>query len=324
MRIEPFDPWDDSVAPAYAGFLRAHTTEQWPEGLVAPAAYILNRLRHLGAVHKSHLHLAWDGDEIVGAGETFWWEAEDNRDRAYIHPAVAPHADLDAVLEGLFGAAGDVLRPLGRDVLMVEAVSGDPVGKWVEARGGKVGSVEQHNVCRLASLSRDDVGALAAAPPEGYELLAFDGDCPDEHLEAYTRLMETMNTAPRDDLTMEDWVYTPQRVRDYEKGLRDRGHTMWTVVAREVATGEFAAFNQLVTFPEWPEVIENEDTAVAIPHRGHGLGLYVKSVNLLRAMDSPAQVVSTWNAASNEHMLRVNRRLGFVREHVWDVWEMTL
>lgn len=324
MRIEPFDPWDEEAAPAYVEFTRAHTAEEWPKGHVPPGDYILNRLRHVSAIRRNRLWIAREGSSIVATAQTDWWEAEDNRDRAYFHAVVAPGVALDDVLPPLFDAAASLLKPLGRDVLMVEAQSGGAISAWTEARGGRVGSVEQHNVARLASLSRADLEAWAAAPPEGYELLAFDGDCPDEHLEAFTRLMDTMNDAPKDDLTYEDWVYTPARVRDYEQGLRDRGHTMWTVVARTVDTGELAAFNQLVVMPEWPEVIENEDTAVAVPHRGHGLGLYVKSVNLLRALDSPAHVVSTWNAASNEHMLRVNRMLGFVCETEWDVVEISV
>ncbi|HEU0130028.1 MAG TPA: hypothetical protein VFQ85_03435 [Mycobacteriales bacterium] len=134
-----------------------------------------------------------------------------------------------------------------------------------------------------------------------------------------------MNTAPRDDLTEEDWVYTPERVRDFEDAVAARGHTMLTVVAREVATGELAAFNQVVVHPEWPDVVENEDTAVAVPHRGRGLGRWVKALNVLRVLDeTPARVISTWNAASNGHMLRVNRELGFACQHVWESWEVSL
>ena len=43
----------------------------------------------------------------------------------------------------------------------------------------------------------------------------------------------------------------------------------------------------------------------------------------LRAMnETDAQCISTWNAASNAHMLRVNRRLGFVCEHLWHSYEI--
>jgi RimJ/RimL family protein N-acetyltransferase len=52
----------------------------------------------------------------------------------------------------------------------------------------------------------------------------------------------------------------------------------------------------------------------------------VKAVNILHALDDTprARRITTWNAASNEHMLRVNRRLGFVCEHTWENWEITL
>ena len=325
MHIERFDAAtaDEATARAYTTFLREHTAEQWPVGLPAPHGHILNRLANLSSTHRVHLWIARDGDAVVGAAELSWWEAPDNRDRAWLHPSVAPY-DED-VVEALMVPVTECVRPLGRMLMNVEVVEGDPLERWVQARGGTVGSVDEHNVCRVRSLDRGDVAALAAAVPDGYELVAFDGACPDDLLEAYTRLLDTMNTAPKDALTMEDWVYTPQRVRDYEAGLDARGHTMWTVVAREVATGELAGFNQLVVYPEWPELIQNEDTAVAIPHRGHGLGLWVKAVNLLRVIDdSDAQVVETWNAATNEHMLRVNRRLGFVCEHRWSTWEMPL
>jgi hypothetical protein len=325
VHIERFDAAtaDPATAAAYTSFLLAHTTEQFPVGLLPPPAFVLNRLANVSATHRVHLWLAREGSTVVGAAELSWWEAPDNRDRAWLHLSVAPYDE--SVVAALMAPVTACVDPLGRNLLNVEVPEGDPLEKWVEVRGGTVGAVDEHNVCRVRSLDRADLAALASNVPDGYELVAFDGACPDDLLEPYTRLMDTMNTAPRDDLTMEDWVYTPERVRDYEDGLAKRGHTMWSVIAREVATGELAAFNQLAIRPEWPEVIENEDTAVAIPHRGHGLGLWVKAVNLLRVVDSTdAVAVETWNSATNEHMLRVNRRLGFVCEHRWATWEMTV
>lgn len=325
VHIERFDAATagEGLATAYTSFLREHTTEQWPVGLPAPHGHILNRLANMSATHRVHLWVARDGDAVVGAAELSWWEAPDNRDRAWLHLSVAPY-DED-VVEALMVPVEECVRPVGRTLLNFEVPEGDPLEKWVEAHGGTVGSVDEHNVCRVRSLDRADVAALASAVPDGYELVAFDGGCPDDLLEPYTRLMDTMNTAPRDDLTMEDWVYTPDRIRDYEAGMAARGHTMWHVVAREVATGELAAFNQLCVRPDFPEVVENEDTAVAVPHRGRGLGLWIKAVNLLRVIDDTgAQVVETWNSATNEHMLRVNRRLGFVCEHRWASRELTL
>ena len=55
------------------------------------------------------------------------------------------------------------------------------------------------------------------------------------------------------------------------------------------------------------------DTGVRPDHRGHGLGAWMKAVNHLRLADERPDVewVQTWNAASNEPMLRINRALGF-------------
>ena len=48
-------------------------------------------------------------------------------------------------------------------------------------------------------------------------------------------------------------------------------------------------------------------------HRGHRLGLRVKIAMLrwLQEAEPKLVVVSTWNAASNDHMIEVNEILGY-------------
>ena len=323
MHISPFDPHTASAAEcaAYASLVAEARVDATPDGLRQPAAYVLNRLRNRSADDVTRI---WTADGDAGAVEMSWREAPDNRDRAWLTVDVpaARHSD-DAVLALLREAAASA-APDGRTLLNVDTPAESALDAWVSGQGGKLGSVEQHNVVRLRSVSREDVAALAAAVPAGYELVAFDDACPDDLMESLARLADTMNTAPRDDLTMEDWTYSPETLRRWEDGLARRGHTLWTVCARSVETGELAGFNQLVVRPDYAEVVENEDTAVAVAHRGHGLGLWIKAVNLLRVLDEQPQAlcVETWNAASNEHMLRVNRRLGFVCEHLWHSWEL--
>jgi GNAT superfamily N-acetyltransferase len=327
VRIEAFDPRtaDEATALAYCSVLQEAAADSWPAGLTPPPEHLLNRVRNMNADQRNFIWLAYDGDEAFAVAEVSWWEAPDNRDRGWLYVEVTPERWSPELVAAFVPAVAETMRAHGRTLLNVEVPRGHPMNGWLEAHGGRRGSVEEHNVWRSAGADAGDLRALSAVP-DGYELVAFDGACPEELLEAYTRLADTMNTAPRDDLTMEDWVYTPQRVRNWEQGIERRGHTIWTIVAREVATGELAAFNQLVVRPEWPECIENEDTAVAVAHRGHGLGLCIKATNLLRVVTErpEAQAVETWNAASNTHMLRVNRRLGFVAEHVWESWEIGL
>jgi RimJ/RimL family protein N-acetyltransferase len=324
VRISPFDPRtaSETECAAYAGLVdhaRRHST---PDGIARPAAYVLNRLRHRGRTNVTTVRTLHDGDVLTGAIEVSWQEVPDNRNRSWVTLDLPVHSG--AALAALAAAAAEVSLAADRPLLTVETAYGSAQSAWVAAHGGRRGSVEEHNVVRLASLSHDDVSALAAAAPTGYEALVWDGGTPDDLLGAYARLVETMNTAPFDDLTFEDFTFSPELIREWEATLAARGHDRWVVVAREAATGALAGFNELVVRPEWPEVVENEDTAVAVPHRGHGIGLWIKAVNLLRVLDErpEAVCVETWNAASNEHMLRVNRRLGFVPEHLRETWEL--
>jgi GNAT superfamily N-acetyltransferase len=325
VRLEPFDARtaDDATAAAYAALLADSRVPSTPEGLRLPAAYVLNRLRHFSPEHVVRIVVAWSDDGApVGAVEVFWWDGPDNRDKAWVH---LDYRAFDAgVVAPLMAAAASVASAAGRTVLVTEVVAGSPMRDWLAAHGGRLGSAEEHNVLRLRDVARADLDALAGAVPEGYSLLHLDGPTPDELVEPYVRLVHAMNDAPRDDLSLEDFVFTPERLRNWEAGLAARGHRHLTAFARHDASGELAAFNQLVVRPEWPESVENEDTAVARDHRGHGLGLCVKAANLVRLLDEhpEAECVETWNAASNAHMLRVNRRLGFVCEHRWESWEV--
>jgi GNAT superfamily N-acetyltransferase len=319
IRVTELDPWDEATAAAYCDLV-AETARGWvPEGLTVPAAYLLNDLRYLAADARRRTYLAWDGATLAGAADLQWWEAPDNRNRAWVHFETRDDGPLDALHDAVVAEA----TPLGRTLLNYETLAGSPHGAWVAARGAKLGAIEEHNVTRVRSLAVDDLRALASATPAGYELVAFDGPAPDDIAEPYVRLANSMNDAPKDDLTMEDWTFSTERMRAWEEALAARGHVPWTLIARHAETGELAGFNQLIVRPEWPESIQNEDTAVTAAHRGHGIGLWIKAANLLRvATGSPAVCVETWNSASNDHMLRVNRRLGFACEHRWESWEL--
>lgn len=310
MDVEEYDPWtgDESVIH----FLHRARAAFMPGGEQEPVAYTLNTMRHRGKTHHEAHWVAREGDRVLAAFEATWLDAEDNKDRAWVALDVLPGSLDPEVVAALLKPALETLRGHGRTTLTVEVEEGAEFASYVRARGGTVGSIEQFNVTSLASLDEADLAALARVP-DGYELVTFDGPCPDELIEPYVRMVTVMNTAPRDALTYEDWVHTPERIRDFESGFAARGHDLWTVCARRIGDEDFAAFTNVIVSPEWPAVIQQEDTAVAPPHRGHGLGFCVKATNLLRIVRERPETkyVSTWNAASNEHMLRVNHRLGF-------------
>ncbi len=65
--------------------------------------------------------------------------------------------------------------------------------------------------------------------------------------------------------------------------------------------------------PESPQWGHQGLTAVIRAHRGHRLGLLVKTAMLERLADAEPEIewIATGNAAENEHMIAVNEALGF-------------
>ncbi|MFV0405376.1 MAG: hypothetical protein ACK5LN_00900 [Propioniciclava sp.] len=64
------------------------------------------------------------------------------------------------------------------------------------------------------------------------------------------------------------------------------------------------------------------DTLVRADHRGHRLGMLVKTANLaqLQRLNPFAERIHTWNAAENAPMLAINLALGFQTVAVHGGW----
>jgi RimJ/RimL family protein N-acetyltransferase len=108
-------------------------------------------------------------------------------------------------------------------------------------------------------------------------------------------------------------VYSPERVRAYERAQIESGFRFRRVVARHCPTGELAGHTVLVVDSESPHIADQHDTSVVRAHRGHRLGLLLKSEMLLWLAEAEPQVtrIHTDNAESNRHMIAVNERLGY-------------
>ncbi|MGH3304277.1 MAG: hypothetical protein ACRDOK_21890 [Streptosporangiaceae bacterium] len=146
----------------------------------------------------------------------------------------------------------------------------------------------------------------------GYELLAWTGLTPDEHLEQVARVHAAMADAPRNSGD-EPTVWDAERIRKLDRLGADHGVTSYVVAARQLDTGEIAAVTQIVTDPGAPGWGFQQITAVLGDHRGHRIGLLVK-VGMLEYLGQEApnvRRVLTDNAGSNEHMIAINAQLGF-------------
>lgn len=162
---------------------------------------------------------------------------------------------------------------------------------------------------RLAELER------AARPhAEGYQVVCWRGQVPDEHVAEYAALVGRMSTdAPLEQLDYEPEAWDAQRVRVAE----DRGARMgrdWWGAAAVAPDGSLAGMTEIGLAMDDDRGAYQGDTIVLPDHRGHRLGLLLKIANLRALLtDRPAvQAIWTWNAASNRFMISVNEQLGYV------------
>ena len=88
---------------------------------------------------------------------------------------------------------------------------------------------------------------------------------------------------------------------------------MYSVAALHAASGELAAITDLDADPDSPGWGFQLLTAVTRPHRGHRLGLLVKTAMLdwLAEAEPQLERIVTGNAAVNQHMIAINEELGY-------------
>lgn len=219
----------------------------------------------------------------------------------------------------------DASRARGRTLVAGAHIAGHEAGAaFSRSAGAADGLVDDQNRCATASLDRALLEQWLTVP-DGYSVLAWDGRCPDDLVERFARLHDTMNDAPTSD-AIGAWLFTPELVRQREAVLEATGTTRWTVCVRHDESGDLAGFTEidLPPFRRW--LAKQGDTGVAVAHRGHRIGRLLKAVNALRLLDERPDVteIETWNASSNEHMLAINRAMGFRRVAAWQEVELRI
>ena len=119
--------------------------------------------------------------------------------------------------------------------------------------------------------------------------------------------------APTEDVDSGEEHWDADRVRAEVAAVRAMGRRLVETVAVHTATGQAVAFTTMVIAEHEPDRAYQWDTLVRADHRGRALGTRVKAANLLALLAQLPAVrrVTTWNARTNEPMLRVNRELGF-------------
>lgn len=260
------------------------------------------------------------------------WVVPEARGRG-VGRAIAEHIEGVAVELGAttLQAWIDHRAPVEGDAGMAPAsghgsVAADAGARLAVALGYTLEQVDRISELDVASaratLERDRADALAHAG-DAYDVRSWQGRTPPELADALAELHARMVTdAPSAGLDIDDESWDAARLARKEDELEDAGQTILQAIALHRDSGEVVAFTVLV-LPAPGRPAFQEDTLVHAGHRGHRLGMLVKTENLLQLgrLHPDRTRVITWNAEENRPMLAVNEALGFVAVGAEGGWQ---
>ncbi|WP_104084323.1 GNAT family N-acetyltransferase [Cryobacterium sp. Y11] len=203
----------------------------------------------------------------------------------------------------------------------------NPEVRFLLAHGYRLEQVERGS--RLALPADDSVirrfrADAAARAGRDYTVHCWSGETPPRWRDDLALLFTRMSTdAPTAGLQEPEDVWTAERLVSAEASRAASPRRMLTAAALFEPSGHLVAFTQLSVPAESNRSVGQEDTLVLREHRGHRLGMLLKSANLeYLAQASPGHPsVTTFNAEENRHMLDVNEALGFVPMGYEGAWK---
>ena len=328
VQIRPIDLLDDE---------RLADAERWSEVHAAVQRELFGdkgsswTLEEIRAFHRSDEKLrvaraAWLDGELVGALDMIMPLA-DNTSMAILWLSVDAAQRGRGVGSALLAEAERVGAAHGRTIFNAETEwaegSSDASESFARSHGFAIGLTMLRSDLALP-MDRTALEAVLDEAEDDYVLESFVDHIPEQWLDDRAVLQQRMSTdAPTDDLHLEEEVWDADRLRSSYERARSSGRRIVETAARHVPSGHLVGFTSVSISAGEPDLAYQQDTLVLREHRGHALGLRLKAANALRLMDELPEVTSvrTWNAASNTHMLAVNRRLGYVVDGYSREWQ---
>lgn len=204
--------------------------------------------------------------------------------------------------------------------------SGEAFARWA---GFDAGLVERESDLVLANVDWDMVEQWVSEGPQrapGYGLEFVRGVYPKELYDDVIAWQHVMNTAPRENLQVNDEHETPEWLAENEARLESSSRDRLEYIARHTESGAAIGGTAVFYEPWTPTLGWQGATAVHPDHRGHALGKWLKAAMLLkvRALLPDVEIIRTGNAYSNDPMLGINNKLGFKETRAFTAWQATV
>jgi GNAT superfamily N-acetyltransferase len=320
MRILPLDLANTETVRACHELNETATRADDP--FEAPVSAALFRMRLSASWSGSPAETWFVPGEAAGTIAA-WCRLEfpdlENLDRASVELVVHPARRRDGLGTALLRHAAGRAAAEGRVVLDGGVQEGSAGEAFARQAGATLGHTDIRRVLEVASIPDGTIARLregAAKAAADYSLVRWEGVTPDDRLDQVASLQNAMNDAPRDS-GVAATAWDAQRVRDRMNARVARSPSRrYSLAALHDVTGEMAALTTVSVDPGGPGWGHQQITAVTRPHRGHRLGLLVKTAMMdwLATAEPQVERIVTWNAASNKHMIAINEELGY---QVW-------
>jgi mycothiol synthase len=329
--LKLFDPdtADNTYFKARHTYLNLSRQEKMPEDPPRSLEASIKSARSWKLLEKVTIEVwhVWEADTIVA--ELFIAAPFYDENRHLIDAeleVLAPYRQR-GYAKGLLLKVIEMADTYNRTLAIDNTSSRIPAGALFAERLGASRGVETHtNQLELAELDKTLLETwMTNAKTSAKEFeLGFWVGYPEEEITAVATMLEVMNTAPRDNLDIEDWKVTPEMLRQFDAYNKAQGVEFWMMYGRHQPSGELAGYTQTYWDPENPENLRQGDTGVLPKYRGHGLGRWLKAAMLQKVLAERPIVkrIRTGNADSNAPMLAINHALGFkpyIAETVWQI-----
>ena len=316
MHIERVDLADaDTIRACFQAFLAAQQVDE-PDG-----PWFTEQ------PFRGWLTVGWGGDprEVWLArgpkgSVAGWYRLElpdlENLDQAELVLVVHPAQRRRGLGRALLQHAAARAAEQGRSVLNGGTRGGTGGEAFARAMGADPGLVDVQRVMDVRAMADEQLARLretAEQAAAGYSLMSWTGLVPEDFLDQAAALFAALNDAPHDP-HVAPAVWDAQRVRERVNDLRPHyGMRIYAIAAVQADTGAPAALTEVAVDPADPGWGHQMLTGVTREHRGHRLGLLVKTamVEWLRAAEPQLERIQTWNAESNRYMIAVNEALGY-------------
>jgi RimJ/RimL family protein N-acetyltransferase len=328
MRIAPWDPADEkTLIGCYEALCAAGRVDDPVEPPMSESIFRVFLAEGWGS-EPGETWVAHDDAGAVAGYYRLNLPDLENRDRAFLGLVVHPAARRGGTGRELLRHGAERAGANARAILEGVVATGGAGEEFARALGAKRSLAEVRRIQYLSKIAPGTVARLRADAERaaaGYSLVSWRGEVPEEYLAGVAGVFNAFNDAPHPEGT-EDEVWDADRIRERTGKMQRLGLLRgYSVAALHDATGDMTGLTQVVIDPEYPQWGYQQLTAVVRAHRGHRLGLLLKTamLDLLAAAEPQLERIATGNAAVNAHMIAVNEQLGYeVVPPGWDAYEM--